>query len=71
MTFKQVVATTEGLIVVGGLLLTVTSPILPAKVWAVITAITYLAFKIPSFRDWLESLPKKGKEFIDGLKSKK
>lgn len=48
MTFKDLIKTTEGAVVLGGLALTVISPILSPKVWALITGIVYVFINLPN-----------------------
>jgi hypothetical protein len=48
MNFKALIKTTEGAVVLGGLTLTVLSPILSSTIWAIITGIAYVAVNIPN-----------------------
>jgi hypothetical protein len=45
--FKSLLKTTEGAIVLGGLTLTVVSPIFGPKFWAIATAVAYVFVNIP------------------------
>jgi len=62
MNFKDLIKTTEGAVVLGGLTLTVLSPVFGPKVWAVATAIGYILINIPS-------LVIKGKKWFNTLKN--
>ena len=48
MNFKSLIKTTEGAVVLGGLALTVLSPILSSTIWAIITGVAYVLVNIPS-----------------------
>jgi len=55
MKFKDLIKTTEGLVVLGGLLLTV----LFGKFFAIATGIIYVMLKVPSVEKWIENKLKK------------
>lgn len=61
--FKALLKTTEGAIVLGGLTLTVVSPIFGPKFWAIATAIAYIVVNIPSIitlvKDWWKKVTEK------------
>lgn len=60
MTFKDLIKTTEGAIVLGGLALTILSPLFSPKFWAVATAIAYVLINVPGLitkiKNWFNSL---------------
>lgn len=54
-SIKTLLKTTEGIIVFGGLTLTVLSPILGPKAWALITAGAYLVVNVPGIWSKIKS----------------
>tara|TARA_R110000796_G_scaffold173189_1_gene290127 strand:+ start:88 stop:270 length:183 start_codon:yes stop_codon:yes gene_type:complete len=46
--FKALIQTTEGAVVLGGLVLTVLSPVFSAETWAIATGVAYTLINIPS-----------------------
>ena len=58
-SIKTLIKTTEGAIVLGGLVLTVISPIFGPKVWAVATAAGYILVNVPGIinkiKEWYNS----------------
>lgn len=62
MNFKDLIKTTEGAVVLGGLILTVLSPVFGPKFWAVATGIAYTLINLPA-------LVVKIKELFNKLKS--
>lgn len=51
MTFKDLIKSTEGAIVLGGLLLTVLSPVFGPKFWAIATGTAYTLINLPELVD--------------------
>jgi len=49
MDFKDFIKTTEAIVVLGGLLLTV----LLGKFWAIATAVTYTVLNVPKAFSWI------------------
>ena len=58
MTLKDLIKTTEGLVVLIGLFLTVVS----GKFWAIATAITYILINVPSLVNKIKQLIHKLKQ---------
>jgi O-antigen/teichoic acid export membrane protein len=60
MTFKDLIKTTEGAIVLGGLALTVLSPLFSPEIWAAATGIAYVLVNVPALitkiKNWVNSL---------------
>lgn len=58
-SIKTLIKTTEGAIVLGGLALTVISPVFGPKFWAVATAIAYVLVNVPGIitkiKEWYNS----------------
>lgn len=54
-TFKDLIKTTEGAIVLGGLLVTVLSPIFSPEFWAIGTGIAYALVNLPNLRRKIKS----------------
>ena len=53
MTFKELLKTTEGAIVLGGLTATVLSPIFAPEVWAIGTGVAYVIVNVPNIKTFL------------------
>jgi hypothetical protein len=51
MTFKEFIKTTEAIVVLFGLFLTVVS----GRFWAITTAIVYVLINVPSAISWIKS----------------
>lgn len=60
MTLKDLIKTTEGLVVLIGLFLTVTS----GRFWAIATAITYILINVPSLVNKIKQLIHKLKQNV-------
>ena len=60
MTFKDLIKTTEGAVVLGGLALTVLSPIFSPEIWAIGTGVAYVLINLPALatkiKNWFNSL---------------
>lgn len=56
---KALLKTTEGAIVLGGLALTVLSPLFSPEIWAIGTGIAYLIVNVPAIGSFLKGLVKK------------
>lgn len=59
MTFKDLLKTTEGAIVLGGLVLIVISPLVGPKVWAIATGAGYVLVNVPGIITKIKELVKK------------
>lgn len=61
-SIKSLLKTTEGIIVLSGLLLTVLSPFFGPKIWAGATAVAYLLVNLPgvitTIKSWVGIKPK-------------
>ena len=66
MKFKNLIKTTEGAVVLGGLFLIVISPIFGPKIWALLTAIAYILVNIPELlvdiKEWYKNLKSGSKD---------
>lgn len=60
MKFKDLIKTTEGIFVLGGLFLTLFSPIFSPKFWAVATGVAYVLINVPEIinklKNWYNDL---------------
>lgn len=60
-TFKDLIKTTEGAVVLGGLTLTVLSPVFGPKTWAIGTGVAYVLLNLPNLVKKIKDLINKAK----------